>query len=150
KTLVGTVAGLDTNEVAVISAGFGSREVTSPLEDNSFSLRGLITGPQDILAVRSTRANNSELLTRIILRRNPELPDSATLPVLDFDSDESFAPMVTNVRIVGLGPEGAQSQTQLRTQFSQSLLTFLTSSPNSATRTYFALPESRLEPGDLQ
>ena len=32
-------------------------------------------------------------LTRVILRRAPELPDSTTIPVLDFNSPESFAPV---------------------------------------------------------
>jgi len=150
RTLLGTVAGLDTNEIATISAGFGARELTFPAEGNSFALRGLINGPQDILATRSTRLNGIETLTRVILRRNPELPDSATIPVLDFDSPESFAPVVANVTINGLGVEGASSHTQLRTDHSESLLTFLTNSPVAATRTYFAIPEARLQAGDLQ
>ena len=150
KTLLGTVSGLDTNDVAIISAGFGSRDLSFPAEGNSFALRGLVTGPQDILATRSTRVNNSQVLTSIILRRNPELPDSATLPVLDFNSAESFVPAVAHVTINGLGPEGASSHTQLRTRFSQNTITFLTSSPTAATRTYYAIPEEHLQRGDVQ
>jgi hypothetical protein len=86
--------------------------------------------------------------TRIILRRTPELPDSATLPVLDFNSPEAFAPQVANVAIAGLGTEGAQLITQLLTAHSRNEIALL-SGPAAATRPFYGIPDSKLEPGDL-
>lgn len=152
KTLLGTVAGLGTNDFAAVNAGFGSRDIVAPFGtgSNSYSLGALTTGPQDILATRSTLvANGTNVLTRVILRRTPELPDSATLPVLDFDSAEAFAPAVANVTIRGLGAEGATAVTRLRTAHGESEISFLTNSESAATRTFYAIPEARLEARDL-
>lgn len=150
KTLLGTVSGLGTNDVVNVNAGFGTRDFAFPAQGNSFSLPGLASGPQDILATLVTQANGANVLSRIILRRSPEQPDSATLPVLDFGSSEAFAPAVANVTIAGLGPEGAQLLTQLSTPYSKNQISFLTSSAFAATRTFYAVPQARLREGDMQ
>src|SRR4051812_12133138 len=95
KTLLGTVAGLDANEVAVIGSAF-FRTTVFPDEGNDFALGGLLEGPQDILASRSGRADRGTL-TRMIYRHTPALPDSAILPAFDFASPESFAPAIANL-----------------------------------------------------
>jgi hypothetical protein len=149
KTLLGTVAGVDVNDFAIISAGFGSRDFVAPVEGiSTFALSALLSGPQEVLATRATRVNGSSVPTRIILRRTPELPDSATLPVLDFNSAEAFAPQVANVAIVGLGSEGAQLITQLLTAHSRNEIAVLTG-PAGPTRPFYGVPDSKLEPGDL-
>ena len=149
KTLLGTVAGVDGNDFAIISAGFGSRDLVAPAEGVSdFALSALLTGPQEVLATLTTRVNGSNVPTRIILRRTPELPDSATLPVLDFNSAEAFAPRVANVAITGLGAEGAQLMTQLVSAHSRNEIASLTG-PAAATRPFYGLPDSQLESGDL-
>jgi hypothetical protein len=154
KTLLGTVAGLDTNDFAAVNAGFGSREIVGPLRgtgNNRFSLDALIPGPQDILATRTTLAvNGISTLTGIILRRTPDLPDGTTLPPLDFTSAEAFAPAIANVTINGLGAEGATVVTRLRTAHGENEISSLSNSETAATRTFHAIPEARLEPGDLQ
>ena len=151
QTLLGSIAGIDTNEVASISAGFGTRDLVALGEgSNDFSLPSLIAGPQDILATRTSRLNGTEVLTRLIRRHTPALPDSTTLPVIDFNSAEAFAPAVANVTVNGLGPEGANTRTRLRTSLSENQISFLTSSETAASRTFDAVPESRLQPNDLQ
>src|SRR6266545_965370 len=105
KTLLGTASGLDTDEVAFISASFGSRARVAV--DHTFELNGLPGGPRDLLAERSTQATGA--ITRFILRRNVDLPDSTLLPVLDFASAEAFPPAVASVSVDGLGGEGAVS-----------------------------------------
>jgi hypothetical protein len=149
KTLLGTVAGVDTTEVALVSAGFSSSQFVFPDEGNTFSLRGLIEGPQDILATRTARVNGVPTLTKVILRHNPELPDSATLPILDFSSAEAFAPAAARLNLTGLGPEGAISLTKLRTAISDHVLAFSTTTA-AAVRSYNAIPEAKLQAGDLQ
>src|SRR6185436_654181 len=90
KTLNGSVAGLDTNDVALVSAGNAVRDFTSPESGNSWQLRGLLAGPQEILATRAARVNGAASVSKMILRRNPALADGATLPVFDFESPEAF------------------------------------------------------------
>src|SRR2546430_5766519 len=82
KTLLGTAAGLDTNETAFLAASFNSR--VRVRVERSFELQSLASGPRDLLATRITRIDGSDVLTRLILRRNVDEPDGTTLPVLDF------------------------------------------------------------------
>lgn len=150
-SVLGTVAGLDTNEEAQIAAGLGLRTAAPRGGDNSFSLGGLIPGPQEILASRITRIDpTTTAVTRLILRRVSDLPDGTTIPVFDFSSAESFAPAAGTVTIGGLGPEGAIVNTLLLTPHSRSVISFDEHDMAAATRGYLALPESKLEAGDLQ
>lgn len=149
KALLGTIAGLAENQVATVSGGFANAFIFPG--DHSFVLSDLSDEPQTLLATRTTRGANDVLtLDRLIVRRTPALPDSATIPVLDFDSDEAFAPAVAHVTIDGLGAEGAQLHTRLVTANSQSIISFLSNSMTATTRSFNALPESRLAEADLQ
>jgi hypothetical protein len=148
KAILGTIAGLDDNHVATISGGFSSAFIFPG--DRSFVLSDLTDEPQTILATLTDRANDLPILDKLIVRRTPALPDSATIPVLDFNSDEAFAPAVANVTIEGLAPEGAQTLTKLVTPNSQSIISFLSNSTTAATRSYNAIPESKLGPNDVQ
>jgi len=148
KTLLGTVALLDTNETAFVSASFNSRVRVSV--DRTFELKGLASGPRDLLATRTTRTDGSDVITRLMLRRGVDVPDSTTLPVLDFASAEAFAPAVANVSIDGLGAESAASGTRLLTDRDELTVSLLIGPTTAVTRPYVALPESQLLAGDLQ
>ena len=150
KTILGTIAGLDTNETATISASELSRAFFVADAQHSFVLSGLADGPQDILAARNTRVNNLEVLTKLILRRTPQLADSASIPVFDFNSTEAFAPAVANVTVIGQGAEGVITHTTLLTANSRSVISFRSTNASAVTHGYDALPESRLASGDLQ
>src|SRR6266550_4231854 len=148
KTLLGTVAQLDTNETAFVAASFNSRVRVSV--DRAFELKGLASGPRDLLATRTTRTDGSDAITRFILRRDIDVPDSTTLPVLDFASAEAFAPAVANVSINGLGAEAAASGTRLLTNHDEITVSLLIGLTTDVTRPYVALPESQLLANDLQ
>jgi len=150
KTILGTIAGLDTNEVATISASEFARAFVVPDAQRSFVLSGLADGPQDILAARNTRLNNVEVLTKLILRRTPQLADSATIPVFDFNSTEAFAPVVGNVTVLGQGVEGVITHTTLLTANSRSIISFRSTNATAASRGYDAVPEGKLSASDLQ
>jgi hypothetical protein len=150
RTLLGAVAGLDATDIVSVSAGHGSRAFLAGTDEPDFALRALVPGPQEILATRATQASGGSAPFGIILRRLPELPDSATTATLDFASAEAFAPLVRNVTIDGLGVHGAIGTTSLRTAHSDNVVTFLGGDPTAATRPYFAIPEARLEAGELQ
>ncbi len=148
KTLLGTVAQLDANETAFVSASFNSRVRVSV--DRTFELKGLASGPRDLLGTRTTQTNGADVITRFILRRDVDVPDSTSLPVLDFASAEAFAPAVASVSLNGLGAEGATSGTRLLTSHDEITVTLLTNPTTDATRPYVALPETQLRAGDLQ
>ena len=148
KTLLGTVAQLDTNETAFVSASFNSRVRVSV--DRTFELKGLASGPRDLLATRTTRTDGSDVITRLMLRRGVDVPDSTTLPVLDFASAEAFAPAVATVSLDGLGAESAVSGTRLLTDRDELTVSLLIGLTTDVTRPYVALPERQLLANDLQ
>ena len=148
-TLLGTVAGIDTNEVAVVSSGRSTREATTVAEGRAFTLHQ-VDGPEELLATRLTRVAGNVLLTGIILRRGPALPDGATIPVLDFGSAEVIQPASNIVTLAGFGPAGAVSRNGFRTAHSENVVIFGDPSVTTAARTYLAVPEDRLAPGDVQ
>jgi hypothetical protein len=150
NTLLGTAAGIDTNEVAVVSVGRSTREATTLAEGSAFTLRQVAAGPQELLATRLTRVDDQVYLTGIILRRDLELPDGATIPVLDFSSAETIQPLLRPLTLAGFGPDGAIALAGFRTAHSDNIVTFVTNSVTAAGRPYYAIPEARLAPGDLQ
>jgi hypothetical protein len=149
-TLLGTVTGLAADEFAMIHASFNALDLVAP-PGMDFSLTSLPAGAHDVLATRITRVPGGDVVTRLILRRDVDLPDGATLPAIDFNAPEAFAPVLASVTVAGMAPAGASVNTSLRTANLQSVWSFGTSATNApATRGYFAIPESRLQSGDLQ
>jgi hypothetical protein len=148
-TVLGTVAGIDTNEVVVVSTGRSTREATTLAEGSAFTLRQ-VGGPEELLATRLTRVDGEVRLTGIILRRGPELPDGATIPVLDFGSAEVIQPTLQIATLAGFGADGAVSRNGVRTAHSENVIIFGDPSVTAAARTYPAVPEDRLAPGELQ
>jgi hypothetical protein len=150
QTLLGSVAGLDSGDVALVRAGFGSLAVAHNGED--FALEYLGPGPRDILATREALGDpGDQRLTKIIVRRGLDLPDGARIPVLDFESPEAFAPVTGNVTLEGVGLDGAFVGTQLRTASNVDEFS-LPNAPGAdgMTLSYYALPESQLAAGELQ
>src|SRR5256714_7825184 len=142
KTLLGTVARLDTNETAFVAASFNSRVRVGV--DRSFELKSLASGPRDLLATRTTRTDGSDAITRFILRRDIDVPDSTTLPVLDFASAEAFAPAVAHVSLNGLGAEAAASGTRLLTNHDEIAVSLFIALTTDVPRPYLPLPETHL------
>jgi hypothetical protein len=149
KTLLGSVAGVGSNELAIIRAGFGSIAQANGGEE--FALEYLASGPQDVLASRETFDDaGGQRLTKLILRRGIDLPDHGTLPVLDFDAPEAFAPVVANVTLEGLDQAEAFILSQLRTGNGESQFSIPIPGASGPLRQYYALPEAQLAAGDLQ
>ena len=149
KTLLGSVTGLGADDLGVITTGFGNRARVRLDERTDWALRGLPGGPTDLLATRFTTANGVDLLTRMIVRRNLQLPDSATLPVLDFGAAEAFSPAVANLSVAGPGSDHAPGIFSLVTSHAE-LFVAGVNQVTAGTRQYFALPETQLSPGEIQ
>lgn len=150
KTLLGTVAGLDADEIAVIGGGLQARTQVAGAEGNAFALKSLQSGPQDLIAGRTTPVDGRSAVTSFILRRDVDLPDSTMLPVFDFTSAEAFAPAPATLTINGFGAEGASVGLRLITGNADILLPPAPAPSAEVTRSYMALPLARLRPGDVQ
>lgn len=147
KTLLGTIAGVDASEIVQVTAGFFSRSAALSPARTDFVLDGLVDGPQDLLATRTAIVADVPTITGMILRRDIDLPDGASVSLIDFTSAEVFAPAVANVTINGLGGDAARAGTLLLT--SNSEISIQNRSTTDITRPFFALPESQLRPSDL-
>src|SRR5947209_12750600 len=107
-------------------------------------------GLRDLISMRSTRTDGCYVITRLVLRRVVDVPDSTTLPVPDFASADAFARAVANVSLDGLGAESAASGTRLLTERDELTVSLMIGPTTTVTRPYVALPESQLLAGDLQ
>lgn len=149
NTLFGSVAGLGPDDIAAVSAGYGASALLAASQ-RAFTLRGLVPGPQELLATRKVAVNEVRQLASVILRRTPDLPDSTLLSTLDFNSAEAFAPVLVRVTLGGVGPENATLTSALHTPYGSD--SFLAEEGTMAgnQRTIFAIPTERLHEGDLQ
>lgn len=150
KTLVGTVANLAANEVAVVNVGRSTREATDPDAGSDFTVRFVPSGPQELFATRLTDVGDDLNLTGYIIRRDVDLPDGATIPALDFTSDEAIQPVTGTLTLAGFAGDGAISGVGFRTAHSENVVTFGMASVVATNRSYFAVPENKLAAGDLQ
>ena len=148
KTLHGTVAGLDTNELAVLQSGFITEDVVHAGE--AFTLNQVLPGPRDILATRITRSNGMNVLSKMILRHGLDLPDGATLPVFDFATAEAVAPASANVTLSMVGSDGAFVTVGLLTNNFLNTFFIPQQLVPGLVQPYLAIPEAQLLPGDLQ
>lgn len=152
KTLFGAIAAIDAaNEFVAITSGQLARAIAPSWSGgNTFMLRDVPTGPQDLLAARLTPVNDEVEVTSVILRRDVDLPDGATMPTLDFASAEAFAPARAQLTIGALDGDAAFTGTELRTPNSRMEVLFATRQSTATSRPLFELPEDRLREGDVQ
>lgn len=149
KTILGTVAPLGQNEVARLTAGNGPGDVVSLGTGFDFKIEGLGEGPHELLATRIRRnTDGSTSLAGIILRRIAALPDSATIPLLDFDSAEAFQPVAHTVTFGGANGVVVSGLSGLTTEHGSNNVAFFSSPTGSAT--YVAIPDAQLQTADLQ
>ena len=150
KTLLGTVAGLDSNESVLIGSGFFTRAFGPPARDGSFELRHFPAGPRDLLAARVHRTAGQDVVTSFILRRDVDLPDSAVAPVFDFASVEAFPPALATLTVGDLGAEQASAIVRFISGTTDMIISPIVGASDDVSRAYVALPAARLRGGDLQ
>ena len=152
KTLRGTVAGIDTNEVTRLTAGRGTEGAFVSIGTGpEFTLGGLSSGPHDNLATRTRIADGTATLNGIILRRTPDLPDRAALDPIDFKSTEAFFPAIHSLTLTGPATTGASGFVGLRTAHGiDDELAAVTRTGSGTAMQYAAIPDEHLDAGDLQ
>jgi hypothetical protein len=146
KTLYGNVSGLDASQSAIVAIGPLAVTGLAPRFGLGFTVEGVPSGPQNVLAARTT--NGSVSAPRIILRRTVDLPNGSLMPILDFESSEAFDAVTPTVTIQNLGADDPVNFTQLATpQGSIALATLIGA---RAMQSYVALPSDKLLTGELQ
>jgi uncharacterized membrane protein len=152
KSVTGTVAGVGQTDQVAITLGDASAEVTG----SSFRINEVQPGPRDLLAVRSSLdlATFSITPNRIIVRRNQNIANGGTIPVIDFNSTEAVTPASARITVSGLGAnEAALPFVSLQTANGASAPFFTglgaVLGGGTGPQTYYGLPTSSLAAGDL-
>jgi hypothetical protein len=130
-----------------VSFGPFGRTSVQPRLSLDFSVEDVPNGPQDLLAVRTARGESP---TRLILRRNLDLPNGSVLPTLDFGSPEAFDVITPTVSLQNLRGEPAVSSTTLITPRASFTLPLPPNANASSTQSYVSLPAGKLVDGDLE
>ncbi len=152
KSVTGTVAGVGATDQAAITLG----DATANITGSNFRIDDVQPGPRDLLAVRSSidLATFSIAPNRVILRRNQNIPNGGTIPVLDFGSAEAFAPASARITVGGLGANevgipfvALQTANGASAPFFTGFAAVLTG--GTGPQTYYGLPTDRLAAGDL-
>ena len=103
KTVNGSVAGVGASG-AIVTLGSSLAFVGSA--PPNFDLQQVADGALTLVATRNTNTGHGiGAADRVILRRNVDAADGATLPVLDFDGPEAFAPATANLTLVDVGSD---------------------------------------------
>lgn len=107
KTVNGSVAGVTPPQSAEISLGTSS--ASPPSGSNTFQLTDVPDGALDLVASRSTTnlTTFQTVVDKLIIRRNVNAAAGSTLPVLDFNAAEAFAPAEANITVGNLGGDAA-------------------------------------------
>jgi hypothetical protein len=148
KSVNGSVANVATTDVATVALGYSSTTVI-PAVSSNFTLESVADGPQDLVAVRID--GTTERTNAVILRRALNPAAGSTLPVLDFSATEAFAPAAAYVTVAGVGGGETggflSSFTGLR---GSAMANIGFGTTTGAEQQYEALPEARLNAGELQ
>lgn len=103
RTVSGTASGLDSTDIAIVSADRSSLDFVSRDEGPAFALGSVTPGPQELVATRERFNGNDLELTGIIVRQALEIGASGEIPELNFNSDEVVLPLTRRVSLTGVG-----------------------------------------------
>jgi len=151
KSWHGVTAGLDPDDIALVGLGSTGPQSVSASTDFAYTIDGVAAGPQTIFAQQIRVVDNQQVLAAAIIRHGVDLPDGATVPVLDFKSAEAVQPIDASVSVSGLDATPAVVSAGF---FSPGSITALSyGSPalvGEGATPYRVLPPSALGAGDLQ
>ncbi len=109
KTINGSVAGVVAPQVASVSMGFSTKFLVTILS-NAFTLTNVAGGPQNVFAARLN--GGTQRADKMILRKGVNINDGGTLPTLDFNATEAFAPQSDKtVTVSGIGNDSVSIAT---------------------------------------
>jgi hypothetical protein len=150
KTVNGSVAGVGAQQTATVSLGPSS---DSPQPGTTtFQLTDVPDGALDLVASRNTTdlTTFASVPDKIIIRRGVNAANNSTLPVLDFNAAEAFAPAQANITIGNLGTDMVLLITSYVTSGGVAGAALLNGSQTGAGPfKYYGVPTARQAAGDL-
>ena len=147
KTVNGSVANVGPDETASIALG-SSGTTAGGLASANFTLPNVPEGPRDLIAARRTTATFSP--NAYIVRRGINPANGSTLPVLDFNAAEAFAPAGAEVTVSGVGGDDAQLFSLLTTANGTGVNLSFAADVTDGAYDYFGFPADKLLATDLQ
>lgn len=100
KILHGNMAGATGSQLMRVSMFLSTALL--PSTQSAFTLTQLAERPLDLVASRVNVTGSTQVADRIIIRRNQNFVNNATVPVLDFASSEAFTPGSSSVGVSGV------------------------------------------------
>lgn len=148
KVVNGTVTGVGSNQVAVVSLSFAS--VTRQSGNTSYSLTNLPDRPVDLIASRQSTTATSQTADRVVVRRTQNFTNNGTVPPIDFvNGSDVIQPAIANANVSGiLSGEFAYLQSNLFSQLETSHAMSYAESLSNGTVAFAALPQASLAAGD--
>jgi hypothetical protein len=148
KTVNGSVAGVAAGDFSYVSMGLTGELVEPP--PSTFSLVDLANVPLDLVAHAASDQITGEIPDAVIIRRAQNPTNNATLPALDFNSNEAAIPSANTATISGL-TSGEDNLIDLyfstATTFDHPF--FLSSFFTASTQTIYHVPSTLTQSGDL-
>jgi hypothetical protein len=118
----------------------------------SYTLNNVPAGVLDLIASdAATTINGTTIATqvkKIIIRRNQNPANNATLPVLDFSAAEAFTPATATITLANGGTDFLASSSLYFTA-NGAAGAFATDISTSPTRTFYGVPAAQQVAGDL-
>jgi hypothetical protein len=108
KTVRGRVEGI-ASSTETFAVELGRRQATTSRSGSAadFTITEVVDGPVDLVAARYRLATSglTTEIDRIVLRRDIEPADGSTLPTVNFEGSEAFAPAPVRVTLQGGGAQ---------------------------------------------
>ena len=146
KTVNGNVANVEPGQAATATLGPSSATIVGGA-GTAFQLTKVPDGALDLIASRSS---TNSVVDKVIIRRGLNQPDGSTIPVLDFDAAEAFAPATANVTVGNLNGEAAEVSTLYFTSSGAGGAVLAPATvPGPSPYTYYGVPAAKQAAGDL-
>jgi hypothetical protein len=154
KTVNGSVANLGPTQLAFVSLGAATTNVLGAT-GSTFQLKNVAAGALDLISSRISidLATTAFSVDKLIIRRGLNQADGSTIPVLDFNAAEAFAPVAPALTIGNLnGDFGSALSFYFTSGFagaSAAAPLFITGTPGAGPFTYAGVPAAKQAAGDL-
>lgn len=153
KTVNGSVANVPAGQTATVTLGPRSATVTGGAA-TTFALTKVPDGSLDLIASRAAVNPTTFQFTldKLIIRRALNQANGSTMPVLDFNAGEAFAPQQANITVGNLGADQAVVSTVFVTSFGPAAAAaslFGGGLPNTGPFTYYGVPTAKQAGTDL-
>lgn len=145
KNHPGTMSNVGSGQTAIVALG-SAFEVTT---GSSFLVEGVADRALDLVATRGTISGGQLTPDRMVVRRGVNLATNASIPVIDFQAGDSFAPVSNTLSIAGMeAGESVYSENLFQGTTSTSGLIY-TAEGTTGAQTMYSVPASVLVAGDM-